>query len=168
VRAPSTKDDPIEFTFSPAKGEPYRLALVSGDNNATIVIVPDPITATDKGCTLNVVQLLPGFETAYFTGSGFAPDTEITFEGRSFDESHPIKTRTGHDGSLSFALMPFVAGKKKGKTTVRGLGTECSPNQLRMGFGAVVDHGSQLVKIAIALKTPSLRLAGSMVNERIA
>jgi hypothetical protein len=54
---PSTKDDPIEFTFSPAKGEPYRLALVSGDNKATIVIVPDPITATDKRCTLNVVAL---------------------------------------------------------------------------------------------------------------
>jgi hypothetical protein len=123
---PSTKDDPIDFTFNPAKGEPYRLAVVSGENRAAIVIVPDPITASDKNCTLGVVRLLPGFETAYFTGSGFVPDADITFEGESYDETHPIKTRTDHDGHLRFALMPFVAGHKKGTTTVHSVGTGCS------------------------------------------
>lgn len=37
------------------------------------VIVPDPIFARDKGCTLSVERLLPHFELAYFTGTGFPP-----------------------------------------------------------------------------------------------
>jgi hypothetical protein len=130
----SKKDDPIEFTFSPAKGEPYRLALVSGDNRVAIVIVPAPITVNDKGCTLSVVRLLPGFETAYFSGSGFAPDTEVTFEGRSYDETHPIKTKTDHAGNLQFAILPFVAGHKNGTTVVSDVGTGCSP-KLKFEWG---------------------------------
>jgi hypothetical protein len=70
---PSKKDDPIEFTFNAAKGEPYRLALVAGNDKATVVIVPDPITAKDKSCTLSVERLLPRFELAYLTGVGFLP-----------------------------------------------------------------------------------------------
>ena len=130
----SKKDDPIEFTFSPTKGEPYRVALISGDSRAAIVIVPDPITGSDRGCTLSVVRLLPGFETAFFTGSGFAPDTEVTFEGRSYDETHPIKTKTDHSGNLQFAILPFVAGHKNGTTVVSGIGTSCSP-KLKFEWG---------------------------------
>ncbi len=65
----SKKDDPIEFTFNAAKGEPYRLAMVAGDHKVAVVIVPDPIVAKDKGCTLSVERLLPHFELAFFTGS---------------------------------------------------------------------------------------------------
>jgi hypothetical protein len=65
---PSRKDDPIEFTISPAQGEPLRLALLSGNGKgasvkAAIVIVPYPISAKDKGCTLNVERWLSHFDS---------------------------------------------------------------------------------------------------------
>jgi hypothetical protein len=124
---PSKPDDPIEFTFNPVKGEPFRIALVSGENRATIVIVPDPISAKDKGCTLNVERLLPHFELAYLSGSGFPPDTEINFASQSYDEKHALNTKTDSSGNLQFALMPAVAGHKKGTTTVKAVGA-CSPS----------------------------------------
>ncbi len=123
---PSKKDDPIEFTFNAAKGEPYRLALVAGDNKAAVVIVPDPIMAKDKGCTLSVERLLPRFELAFFTGRGFPPNSEVSFDSQSYDEKHPIKTKTDSDGNFQFMLMPYVSGHNKGTTTVKGGGTACS------------------------------------------
>lgn len=131
---PSKPDDPIEFTFNPVKGEPFRIALVSGDNKATIVIVPDPISGKDKGCTLTVERLLPHFELAYFSGSGFPPNTEINFESHSYDEKHPLNAKTDSAGNLHFAMMPFVAGRKKGNTTVKAVGATCSPS-LKFDWG---------------------------------
>jgi hypothetical protein len=124
----SNKDDPINFAFDAAKGEPYRIALVSGDNRVTLVIVPDPITAKDKGCTLSVERLLPRFELAYFTGTGFPPNSDASFESQSYDEKHPLKTKTDGEGNLQFALLPFVSGRQKGTTTVKGVGMNCSPS----------------------------------------
>jgi hypothetical protein len=124
----SKKDDPIEFTFKAAKGEPYRLALVAGDNKVAVVIVPDPILAKDKGCALSVERLLPHFELAFFTGSGFPPNSDVSFDGQSYDEKHPISTKTDSEGNLHFALMPFVTGHHKGSATIKGVGTTCSPS----------------------------------------
>ena len=81
-RDSSAKDDPIDFAFNPAKGEPYRLALVAGEYRVAIVIVPDPILAKDKGCTLSVERLLPRFELAYFTGQGFPANIEASFDAQ--------------------------------------------------------------------------------------
>ena len=124
----SNKDDPMDFAFDAAKGEPYRIAVVSGDNRAAVVIVPDPITAKDKGCLLSVERLLPRFELAYFTGTGFSPNSDASFEGQSYDEKHPVKTKTDGEGNLQFALLPFVSGHQKGTTTVKGVGMNCSPS----------------------------------------
>ena len=124
----SKKDDPIEFAFNAAKGEPYRLALVAGNDKVAVVIVPEPIMAKDKGCTLSVERLLPHFELAYFTGSGFPPNGDVSFDGESYGEKHPVSTKTDSDGNLQFALLPFVAGHHKGTTTIKGVGTTCSPS----------------------------------------
>lgn len=125
---PSEKDNPIDFGFNPAKGEPYRLAVVSGEYRAAIVIVPDPIVGKDKNCSLSAERLLPHFELAYFTGSGFPPNGEATFEGESYGEKHPIKANADSAGNLQFALMPGVSGHQKGTTTVKGVGMQCSPS----------------------------------------
>jgi hypothetical protein len=125
---PSKPDDPIEFTFNPAKGEPFRLAVVSGENRATIVIVPDPISGKDKGCTLSVERLLPQFELAYVSGSGIPPDTEINFDSHSYSEQHALHAKTDSSGNLQFGVLPFVAGHKKGTTTIKAVGTACSPS----------------------------------------
>lgn len=125
---PSKKDDPIDFGFNPTKGEPYRLALVSGEHRAAIVIVPDPIVAKDKDCTLSVERLLPGFELAYFSGSGFPPNNEATFDSESYGERRPIKTRSDNEGHIQFAVLPGVSGHQKGTTKVKGTGMKCSPS----------------------------------------
>jgi hypothetical protein len=124
----SEKDDPVDFAFNPAKGEPYRLALAAGEYRVAIVIVPDPILAKDKGCTLSVERLLPHFELAYFTGHGFPVNIEASFDAQSYDEKHPVKTKTDSNGNLRFALMPFVSGHGKGATTVKAVGMDCSPS----------------------------------------
>ena len=125
---PSAKDDPIDFGFNPAKGEPYRLAVVSGNYRAAIVIVPDPIVGNDKNCSLSAERLLPHFELAYFTGSGFPPNAEATFEGESYGEKHQIKANADSAGNFDFALMPGVSGHQKGTTIVKGIGMKCSPS----------------------------------------
>lgn len=125
---PSAKDDPIDFAFTPTKGEPYRLAVVSGEHRAAIVIVPDPITGKDKGCTLSVERLLPHFELAYFTGSGFPVNSDASFDSQSYEEKHPIKAKADSEGNLQFAMMPGVTGHQKGTTIVKGIGMKCSPS----------------------------------------
>jgi len=122
----SKKDDPIEFSFNAAKGEPYRVALVAGNDKAAVVIVPEPIMAKDKGCVLTVERLLPHFELAYFMGRGFPPDADVSFNGESFGEKHAVNAKTDNEGNLQFALMPFVAGHRKGTTTIKGGGSSCS------------------------------------------
>ena len=132
---PSKKDDPIEFTFNPAKGEPYRLALVAGDDKVAVVIVPDPITADDKGCELSVERLLPHFEVTYVAGSGFPPNNDVSFDTESYGEKHPVSTKADSEGNLQFALMPFVSGHHQGTTTITGIGTSCSP-QIKFEWGS--------------------------------
>ena len=124
----SAKDDPIDFAFTPTKGEPYRLAVVSGDHRAGIVIVPDPIIGKDGECSLSVERLLPHFELAFFTGSGFPPNGDATFEGECYGEKHQIKAKADSSGNLQFAVMPGVSGHQKGTTTMKGIGMKCSPS----------------------------------------
>jgi len=124
----SKKDDTIDFVFDAAKGEPYMLALVSGEHRAAVVIVPDPITGKDKSCTLSVVRLLPRFELAFFTGDGFPPNADATFDSESYGEKHPVATKADSEDNVQFALMPAVTGHKKGTTVVRGVGMKCAPS----------------------------------------
>ncbi len=125
---PSQKDDPADLVFNPAKGEPYRLALVAGEDRVAIVIVPDPITGKDKGCALSVERLLPHFELAYVTGSGFPANSDASFDSQSYGEKHSLKTKVDSQGNLQFAVMPGVLGKQEGTTTVQGVGMRCSPS----------------------------------------
>ncbi|MGA8089998.1 MAG: hypothetical protein WCA10_22190 [Terracidiphilus sp.] len=118
----------VDFTFKPVKGEPYRFALINGDSKASIIIVPDPITAKGKGCTLDVVRLTPGFELAFFTGTGYPPNLEITFDSDSYGEKHTVKATSDREGKIHFAMMPFVLGHPKGTTRIAAVGTNCSPS----------------------------------------
>jgi len=127
----------VDFTFMPAKGEPFRVALVSEDSEdfrAATIIVPDPISAKDKGCTLDVVRLSAGFEVAYFTGSGYPPNSEADFALESYGEKHPVKTTSDNQGSIRFTIMPYVKGHPRGTTKVAGAGMACSPS-LKFDWG---------------------------------
>jgi hypothetical protein len=72
-------DDPIEFITKPRRGEPYRVAFISPDLKIGTVLVPDPIEAADKGCTLSAVRLTAKFELAFITGKGYPPNTDIHY-----------------------------------------------------------------------------------------
>jgi hypothetical protein len=130
----SKKDDPIEFTFNPAKGEPVRLAVVSPTSRAAIVLVPLPIEAKDKGCTISVIRLTPKFELVYATGTGFPSNSEVQFDTQSYGEKNPVTAKTDASGNLNFGLLPFVAGNAKGTTTVKAIGGQCSPS-LKFDWG---------------------------------
>ncbi|MBA3913920.1 MAG: hypothetical protein H0X25_08730 [Acidobacteriales bacterium] len=99
---------------------------MSDTYRAALVIVPDPITSKDRTCSLSVERLLPHFELAYFSGSGFPQDTQVSFESQSYGEKHAFSTRTDHDGNLRFSQLPFVSGHRKGTTTVKGIAANCS------------------------------------------
>ncbi len=123
----SKPDDPIDLVFNPAPGEPLRLGVVSGQNRATATIIPNPITGKDKDCTLAASRLLPHFELAYLTGSGFPANTTLTFESQSYGEKLPINSKSDADGNLRFVVLPAVKGHSAGTTTVRAVGITCSP-----------------------------------------
>jgi hypothetical protein len=124
----------VDFAFQPAEGEPFRIAVVNGDSRATIVIVPEPIAAKDKGCTLEAVRLTPGFELAYFTGSGYSPNAEVAFDSESYGEKHSVKTTANGAGEIHFAVMPFVVGHSGGTTKIAGTGSACAP-KLKFDWG---------------------------------
>jgi hypothetical protein len=124
---PSKKDDPIELAFTAVKAGPFRVAFMSREARVAIVLVPDPIENKDKGRNLKVVRLLPGFELAYFTGSGFAPNVKVEFDWQSYNEKHRLEETTNADGNLEFAMLPFVSGHNNGTMKVKALGTQCFP-----------------------------------------
>jgi hypothetical protein len=119
----------VDFVFfHPEKGEPFRIAIGDGDSRAAIVIVPDPIAAKDKGCTLEVVRLTPGFEVAYFTGSGYPPNSQVAFDTESYKEKHAFKTTADGGGEIHFAVLPFVTGHAGGTTKIVTTGLACAPS----------------------------------------
>ncbi|WP_348260993.1 hypothetical protein P8935_14400 [Telmatobacter sp. DSM 110680] len=118
----------VDFAFRSEKGEPNRLALVASDLRVTVVIVPNPITAKDKACTLSVERLTPRFEAAYLIGSGYDPNTNITVDSSSYEERHAIQTMADSDGNIRFGIMPFVAGHATGTLYIKAIGSRCSPS----------------------------------------
>jgi hypothetical protein len=123
------KDDPILFTLTPRKGEVTRLALVSADKSAKITfgIVPDPITATARGCTVDVVRLAPKFEVAMVRGHGFKPGESITFSAKAFTESQGGPVKADEKGEFVAGVTPYVKGKLSGTTVVKLTTPHCAP-----------------------------------------
>ncbi len=128
---PSDPSDPdfgiVDLTIQPAKGEPFRFAVVSGDQRAAVVIVPSPVNAKDKQCILDAVRLTPHFELTYLTGTGYPPNTEISFDSESLGEKRTVKTHADADGHVRFAVLPLVEGHAHGTTKIRAVDTSCSP-----------------------------------------
>jgi hypothetical protein len=124
----------VDFAFHPVKGEPFRLAVVNGDSRATIIVVPDPIASKDKGCSLEVVRLMPAFELAFFTGRGYPPNAEVTFDAESYGEKHEVKTKSDSDGAIHFAIMPAVAGHSGGTARIAATEMVCAP-KLKFDWG---------------------------------
>lgn len=122
-------DDPVDFTMAPAKGELYRLALVSADQSVKVTsyVVPDPIVGKSKGCSLEAIRLTPRFELVMLKGAGFAANEDVTFLSESSGEKRDHHVKVDDKGTFDTALLPFVQGKAGGDTSVTVKVAACSP-----------------------------------------
>lgn len=123
-------NDPIELVTQPVPGEPVRFGVVSNDgaSKAFAGIVPLPIKAEDRGCTLEAVLLTPGATLLWNEGSGFAPGSEVTFEGDSEGERQSKTDRADSDGHYIFSILPYKQGVAKGTIKITLRSTKCSPS----------------------------------------
>jgi len=123
------KDDPVRLTFSPAKGEVFRLALVSADGKAKIffAVVPDPVSKQDNGCTLEIVRLTPRFEAALIVAKGYRPNETVQSTFRSYNEVQERQVTADSNGEYVSAVLPFVKDKKSGRTDIALKGANCNP-----------------------------------------
>jgi hypothetical protein len=128
-RGEKLDDDVALSALNPAKGEPFRWVLVSGDNKTKVFFgaVPDPIRAKDKGCTLEVIRLMPKFELAMIRAGGYRPNEELQFNSKSYDEAHDRQAKSDADGEYVAAVLPFVKDKEAGKTEITVKGAGCAP-----------------------------------------
>lgn len=123
------EDDPVDFVLSPAKGEVFRMALVSADGETKVFFgaAPDPIIEKNNSCSLEVLRLMPKFELILMRGKGYRPNEDLLFFSKSYEESHEKQARADSDGGYLLALMPFVKDKQNGKTTLSLKGGACAP-----------------------------------------
>ena len=124
---PSNPDDPIDFVINPLRGEPSRFAFVSEqkpDLRIGTVLTPDPVQATDKGCTLSVVRLTPQFELGFFEGSGYPPNTDVHYRF-STDQSIERTIKSDAKGVIRIGLLP--PSKNPGTARFKIMEPTCSP-----------------------------------------
>jgi len=131
---PAKPNDPIDFIVMPRRGEPTRVAFVAGDFKIGTVIMADPVTATDRGCTISAVRLTPKFELAFVTGTGFAPNSDVHYRF-SPDKTKERIIHSDPSGIIRVSLTPISAGEK-GTATVEILEPKCSP-KLSFDWGTI-------------------------------
>ena len=112
----------------PAPGEPYRVALISKDGKykAFVTVLPNPIQATDNGCKVSVVRLMPHFELAFVQFTGFPPQAQINVHGNSAGEIHDFKLTANAEGYLDTGILPFKLGEAKGTMELQIKASKCS------------------------------------------
>ncbi len=128
--SPDKLNDPIDLKLNPAKGEPFRVALICADDRnlkAFAKVVPLPNQANDKGCSIQSVLLTPGAEEVAIEGTGFEPNADLTFESNSSGERHSAKAKAGADGNYFSVMLPYKQGEQHGTTQVTIKSVACSP-----------------------------------------
>jgi hypothetical protein len=123
---PKKPDDPIEFTFSPLKGEPTRVAFISQDVKIGIVIIADPVEASDKGCTLTAKRMTRAFDLAFLSGTGYAPNSDIHYRVSSEMTSDSV-IKSDSSGTIRLSVIPFLGKKKEGTARVKIMEPNCAP-----------------------------------------
>ena len=123
---PKKPDDPIEFTFMPLKGEPTRVAFISPDMKIGIVIVADPVEASNKGCTLTAKRMNRAFTLAFLSGTGYVPNSDIHYRVSS-EMTNDFVVKSDSSGTIRVSVVPFPGKKKDGTATVRITDANCAP-----------------------------------------
>jgi hypothetical protein len=126
---PNKKDDPVELTFYPVRGEVCRIALVSSDNKTKIffAVVPDPIINTAGNCSVEAIRMLPNFEMALVRAKGFQPNEDLTYASNSEGEVIDKKIKADSEGGYVTVLLPAVINHQNGTVTAKITGAGCAP-----------------------------------------
>lgn len=126
---PGKKDAAVKLVFYPLKGEIYRLALISQDQNAKVFfwVIPSPVRETQNGCSLEAVSLRLRNELVLIRGKGFQPNESVEFESTSYGQAHSRTDQIDANGEFQLPMQPFVAGKTGGTTEIKLSGAKCSP-----------------------------------------
>jgi hypothetical protein len=122
-------DDPIDVNLRPIAGEPVRLGLVSADGATKVFakVVPVPLRAEDRGCSVEATLLTPGAELVLIEGLGFPSNGDITMNSESEGERHSAKGKADADGRYTSALLPYRQGVAQGTTKVSLETAKCAP-----------------------------------------
>lgn len=119
----------LKLTYSPGLGEIFRHALISEDHQSRIFfsIVPAPMVQSDKSCSLELLELKPGFGLAVVRGKGFQPGENLAFHTQSYQEVHDSQPTVNPQGEFWAMLSPWVRGRTTGTTEIRVRGQNCAP-----------------------------------------
>lgn len=126
---PEKKDVPVKLVFYPLKGEIYRLALVSKDQNSKVffAVMPNPIRETANGCALEAVSLRLRNELVLIRGKGFQPSESVVFESKSYEQTRTRADKAAANGEYQLAMEPLVKGHEGGTAEVKLTGAKCAP-----------------------------------------
>jgi hypothetical protein len=131
------KGKELHLTYSPGLGEIYRHALISDDKKARIFFsfVPFPLIDKDKTCSLEVVELKPGFGLVLVRGRGFQPGEQVQFHTESFQDVHNATVKADAQGAFDAPYTPFVGGHSMGESKVSATAKSCAP-RISFNWGA--------------------------------
>jgi hypothetical protein len=119
-------DNPIEFTFQSIKGEPIRFLFASDAGTIGLVVVPYPVAAEEKTCTLSAVRLTPDFSVALLTGVGFPPNIDVHYSAKS-DPGNLHSIRSNAIGVIRFSVVPRIKpGQISGTESITMVEKPCS------------------------------------------
>jgi hypothetical protein len=141
--APSRPDaDPvIDMAITAAKGEPKRFGVISEDQKwkALATVVAFPNVATDGGCTLEAVRVIPDDRAVMIRGRGFPANAVLPMMSDSAGEVASGTWQANEKGELLSLVMPEVRGKTEGQTSIRLKAPTCAP-QVSFSWGASSYH----------------------------
>jgi hypothetical protein len=128
--SPDKPNDPIEFTYLPSKGEPYRMMLLSEDQKVSVIfgVVPDPLVKTNQGCSVEAVRLMPKWEIVLIRATGLKASAPVRISMKSENEAQQWEATTNAKGEYFTSVLPFVRGKNSGKAEIHLAVGDCAPN----------------------------------------
>jgi len=131
------KGQELHLTYSPGIAEIYRHALISDDKQSKIFFsfVPFPMIEKDKACSLEVVELKPGFGLVLVRGSGFHPGEEVKFLAESFQDVHRAGVKADAQGRFEAPYTPWIPGHEMGESKVSATAKSCAP-KISFNWGA--------------------------------
>jgi hypothetical protein len=130
----------VMLAFLSFPGLPHRIGIASGDKKykAAITIIPNPIIAEDKGCSVEVIRAREDFSLAVLRGKGFQPSDEIKYTSNSAGEKMKGSFRANEHGEFVTGFGPGVKGKTKGTDKLDFKAPGCAPS-VSYHWGALGD-----------------------------